>query len=123
MRRYLFWTLAVVWLLIPLAHQPGWAGKPEGAAADKEAIAKNAEAFVEAFHKGDATALASFWTPDGDFTDQTGHHLKGRKAIEKAFHTFFSQNKGLRVRINSTALRFLTPDVAVEYCTNAMVAP
>jgi len=33
-------------------------------------ITKTAEAFVEAFHKGDAKAVAAFWTPDGDFVDE-----------------------------------------------------
>jgi hypothetical protein len=30
------------------------------------AITKTAEAFVEAFQRGDAQAVAAFWTPDGD---------------------------------------------------------
>ena len=46
-------------------------------------LLKNAEAFVDAFHKGDAKAVAAFWTPDGDYVDQTGKHLKGRQAIEQ----------------------------------------
>ncbi len=37
-------------------------------AKEEAAILKNAEAFVEAFHNGDAKALAAFWTPDGDYT-------------------------------------------------------
>src|SRR5262249_23528752 len=78
------------------------------------ALIKNAEAFVEAFHKGDAKALAAFWTADGDYVDQTGHSLKGREAIEKAFKEFFAENKGLKVRIESHSLRFVTPDVAIE---------
>ena len=43
------------------------------------AINKTAEAFVEAFHKGDAKALAAFWTPDGDYVDENGRVLKGRR--------------------------------------------
>src|SRR5262249_34195350 len=58
--------------------------------------------------------LAAFWTPDGDYTDQTGRHLKGRAELEKAFQQVFSENKGLKLQINSLSLRFLTPDVAVE---------
>jgi uncharacterized protein (TIGR02246 family) len=79
-----------------------------------DAIAKRAEAFIEAFHKGDAAAVATFWTPDGDYTDQNGKHLKGRAAIEKAFAGLFAENKGLKLRINSDSLRFVTPDVAIE---------
>jgi uncharacterized protein (TIGR02246 family) len=81
---------------------------------EKEAIQKNGEAFVEAFHKGDASALAAFWVEDGDFTDQTGRHLKGRKSIEQAFKRLFEDNKDLKLNIESISLRFITPDVAIE---------
>jgi uncharacterized protein (TIGR02246 family) len=109
-------------LALCLLARPAWA-QGKGNDEDKEAIAKNAQAFVDAFHKGDATALAAFWATDGDFTDQTGHALKGRKAIEKSFAKFFAENKGLKVRINSTSLRFLTPDVAVEDGKTQVFAP
>jgi uncharacterized protein (TIGR02246 family) len=88
-----------------------------------DAIAKNAEAFTEAFHRGDARAVAGLWTPDGDYTTQTGRHLKGREAIEKALKVFFSENKGLKVRIESDSLRFVTPEVAVEDGTTFVLPP
>jgi uncharacterized protein (TIGR02246 family) len=91
--------------------------------ADKDAIAKKAEAFVEVFHKGDAGALAAFWALDGDYTTRKGLTLKGRDAIAKAFKEFFAENKGLKLRINSESLRFLTPDVAVEDGTTEVLAP
>jgi uncharacterized protein (TIGR02246 family) len=90
------------------------AGQVEGDSKDKAAIQRNGEAFVEAFHKGDARTLASFWTPNGEYTDETSRQLKGRQAIEKAFEQYFGENKGLRLRIDSQSLRFLTPDVVVE---------
>ena len=102
---------------------PGSAGQYEGDPNDKAAIARNGEAFVEAFHKGDAKALAVFWTPDGDYTDETGRHLKGREAIAKAFEQYFAENKGLKLRIESQALRFLTPDVAIEDGTTEVIPP
>jgi uncharacterized protein (TIGR02246 family) len=106
--------LALPALVCAVAALPGSARQPKGNPKDMEAIAKNAEAFVEAFHKGDAKAVAAFWTADGDYTDQTGKQMKGRDAIEKAFAGFFAENKGLKLRINSDALRFVTPDVAIE---------
>jgi SnoaL-like domain len=60
------------------------------------AITKTAEAFVEAFQKGDAKAVASFWTPDGDYVDPSGRVLNGRPAIEKDFADLFAENKGLK---------------------------
>jgi uncharacterized protein (TIGR02246 family) len=97
-----------------LGASTGWAQQPRERADDEAALFKNAEAFVEAFHKGDAKALAAFWTADGDYTDQTGHKRKGRAAIEKAFKAFFAEHKGLKLRVDVEALTFVSPDVAIE---------
>jgi uncharacterized protein (TIGR02246 family) len=115
--------LTVFALMVSLAARPALAGQAKGDPKDKEAIQKNGEAFVAAFHKGDARAVAAFWTEDGDFTDQTGQQLKGRDAIEKAFRGLFAENKDLKVRINSLSLRFVTPDVAIEDGTNEVFPP
>jgi uncharacterized protein (TIGR02246 family) len=109
--------------MVVLGARPALADETKGDPKDKEAIAKNAEAFVEAFHKGDADAVAAFWTPDGDYTDQTGRHLKGREEIAKAFKKLFEENKGLKVRIDSLSLRFVTPDVAIEDGTSEVLGP
>jgi uncharacterized protein (TIGR02246 family) len=110
-RLSLFLVLALVTGLVAGA---GRSGPARDEAPDKDAIAKNAEGFIEAFHKGDAAAVAAFWTEDGDYTDTQGQHFKGRKEIEKAFRAYFSENKGLKLRIDSAALRFVTPEVAIE---------
>jgi uncharacterized protein (TIGR02246 family) len=115
--------LALSAALLCLAPRPARGQGAAGAAEDKEAIAKNAEAFVEAFHRGDAKALADFWTPGGDYTTVHGHHLKGRKAIAKVYAGFFAENKGLKLRVDSQSLRFITPDVAVEDGMTSVIAP
>ena len=110
---------ALVWFIAPLALASGLAVWPAPAAEsnentkDEAAIKKNAQAFVAAFDKGDAKAVAAFWTPDGDYVDETGRHMKGRDEIEKVFTEFFAENKGLKVRIHTDSLRFVTPNVAV----------
>ncbi|MGZ4961126.1 MAG: YybH family protein [Limisphaerales bacterium] len=87
------------------------------------AITKTAEAFVEAFHKGDARALADFWTTDGDYVDDTGRAFKGRDAIEKSFTAMFAANKGAQLRIDVASLKFPTQDVAVEDGTTTVTSP
>lgn len=87
------------------------------------AIAKTAEAFVEAFHKGDAKAVAAFWASDGDYVDDTGRVFKGRKAIEDSFAELFAGNKGLKLRIDVASLKFPTPDLAIEDGTSAVIPP
>src|SRR5262245_16141976 len=75
--RQLWFPILLAWLF-GLAAGPTPAQQPKGDPNDQTAIAKKAEAFVEAFHKGDAKAVAAFWVVDGDYTDQAGRHLKGR---------------------------------------------
>src|SRR5262245_17332458 len=122
MKTQLFWVLA--WpAAVSLAGAPGRADEGRDNATDKAALAKRGEQFVEAFHNGDARGLAALWVPDGDYTPQTGRALKGREAIEEAFNDFFDEHKGLKLRVNSDSLRFLTPDVAVEDGTTEVIPP
>src|SRR5207245_2301596 len=87
------------------------------------AITASAKAFVEAFHKGDAKAVAAFWTPDGDYVDEHGRLVKGRKAIEDSFAELFAENKGLKLRIDVASVRFPAPDLAIEDGTSTVFAP
>src|SRR5262245_13767970 len=105
----LFLTPALA-LLLCLAAGPGAAQRSKENAKEEDALLEKARAFAAAFDKGDARALAAFWTADGDYTDQTGRHLKGRAAIEKAFQGLFAEHKGLKLRIDIAALRFATPE-------------
>jgi uncharacterized protein (TIGR02246 family) len=122
MRRRLLWYLTVPAVAVGIPAWPALAGQDDNAEA-KSAIAKKAEAFVEAFHKGDAAALAAFWTPNGEYTDEAGKIHKGREAIEKIFQGLFAENKDLKLRIDSDSLRFVTADVAIEKGTSAVFPP
>ena len=113
-------------LPLALACALGSGSSPARAAASdpqEAAITKTAEAFVEAFQKGDANAVAAFWTQDGDYVDLTGRVLNGRPAIENAFKDFFTENKGLKLRIEVNSVRFVTPDVAIEDGTTSVIPP
>src|SRR5262249_27435596 len=90
---------------------------------EEENLRKRAEAFVAAFNKGDAKAVAGFFTPDGDMVDQEGHHLKGRKAIEEGNQKFFSQAKGARLFITITSVSFPKPDLAFEDGLTEVIVP
>ena len=101
-------------------------GMPAMRAAENDAqaeITKTAEAFVEAFQKGDAKTVAAFWTPDGDYVDENSRVLKGQKAIEDSFAELFAAKKGLKVRIDVASLRFPAPDLAIEDGTSTVFAP
>jgi uncharacterized protein (TIGR02246 family) len=97
-----------------LVGGPSVAQKDKEKAKEGDAIFERAKAFAAAFDKGDAKVVASFWTEDGDYTEQSGKQLKGRAAIQKAFAGHFAENKGAKLRIDSESLRFVTDDVAIE---------
>lgn len=118
-RELCFAFLAMAACCLPATAQ----ASRNGHAADDAAIQKNAEAFVEAFHKGDAKAIAAFWTTDGDYTDQLGKRLTGREAIEKSFAEFFAENSGAKLRIEIDSIKFITAEVAIEDGMTAVMTP
>jgi uncharacterized protein (TIGR02246 family) len=71
-------------------------------------------AFIEAFNKGDARALAAFWAPDATYVNQVGREYKGREAIEQLYEKVFAARKGAKLAIHVTSAKQLTPDVALE---------
>ncbi len=91
--------------------------------ADQAALIKNAQAFTEAFEKGDAKAVAAFWAEDGDYVDLNDRRLQGRTAIENAFKDFFAENKGSKLRIDVNSVRFVTPETAIEDGTTSVITP
>jgi uncharacterized protein (TIGR02246 family) len=110
----MLWFAGFAALYCSVLCAPGFARQEKDDAKDKDEIQKQAEAFIEAFEKGDAKGAAALWVEDGSYTTMTGRELKGREAIEKAFTELFAANKGLKAGITSESLRFVTPDVAIE---------
>jgi uncharacterized protein (TIGR02246 family) len=82
--------------------------------ADEQAIRKLSAAFARALAKGDAKALAGFWTAEGEYIGDDGTIFRGRAAIEKAYADFFEQNPKLRVEGSIESVRFVSRDSAVE---------
>jgi uncharacterized protein (TIGR02246 family) len=101
---------------------PGKAEEPKAKGEPKLGEGKRAQEFIAAFDKGDAKAVASFWTADATYVDQVGREIKGRAAIEKLYEKVFADQKGAKLTIHVTSARLLTPDVAVEDGTTE-VAP
>jgi uncharacterized protein (TIGR02246 family) len=87
---------------------------PVADAPDGKGDGKRAKAFIEAFHKGDAKAVAAFWTKDGDYVDQGGKQTRGRAAIEKLYEKVFAANKGAKLAVTVTAVRPVGADVLLE---------
>ncbi len=83
-------------------------------AAQEPAKGERAAEFIAAFNAGDAKAVAGFWTPEGDYIDQSGKQYKGREAIEKLYSRIFAANQGAKLAVTVTAHKPLGADVILE---------
>jgi len=81
---------------------------------EQRAIQKNAEAFVNAFNKGDAKAVAALWTAGGHMSVNGEVIAEGRDAIEKAYAEFFKENEGVQISVTIDSIRLLGPNLAIE---------
>lgn len=104
------WSITV---MVLLATGPSWAEQPKGDPADEQALHAFHRAFVAAYNKGDAEAVAAFYAPDADFVGVRGDTYHGRAEIQKRTANFFTHNKGVKLKSPFGSLRFLTPEVAI----------
>src|SRR5271166_1064939 len=70
--------------------------------------------YQEAYDRGDAKTLASFYAEDVDYIDQDGVEVKGRGEMEKLFMENFQANPGAKIAITIEEVKLLTPDVQVN---------
>ena len=82
--------------------------------ADEAAIRQASKTLVEAYGRGDASAIAALFTTDAEFVDELGDVYQGRQAIEKPLTEFFADNPDCTLAIEIESIRFVTPNVAVE---------
>lgn len=84
-------------------------------AAEEAAIRKAVDAYVAAYNAGDAKALAQLWSPQAVYTDRlSGEQVVGRAEIEKQFTDIFAETQGAKLEASTSAIQFLSPNVAVE---------
>jgi len=113
-------TLATLGVALFCA-QAAWAQPAKN--PEEDVLLKRTEAFVATFNKGDAKALADFFSIDGDIVDPEGQHIKGRKAIEEVYQQYFAATKGARLFIHITSVRVVRPDLAFEDGLTEVVRP
>jgi uncharacterized protein (TIGR02246 family) len=112
---------------VTAGRAPGDVGEPKARADEPKAKAdekkaeeaptgkgKRAQEFIAAFDKGDAKAVAAFWTEDATYTDLDGHEHKGRPAIQKLYEKVFADGKGATLKIYPSSVKQLSPDVGLE---------
>ena len=90
-------------------QQPTVQSSPEYQAAEDQF-----RKYQQAYDRGDAKALASFYAEDVDYIDQDGVEVKGRGEMEKLFMENFRANPGAKITITLEELKPLTPDVQMN---------
>ncbi len=78
------------------------------------ALQATAQAFIEAFNRGDAQAVAALWTKDGEYVNESGQRFEGRDAIEKEYSSFFAAHPGAKVNVVIDSLRIASDTTAIE---------
>ncbi|WP_353620747.1 SgcJ/EcaC family oxidoreductase [Stieleria mannarensis] len=93
-------------------------------ADDEATIRKEVAAYVTAFNQGDAKALAAMWSPEAVYTNPiSGEQVAGREAIEEQFAAIFAENKGVKLSATTRSVQFISPSVALETGTAAVIVP
>ncbi len=81
--------------------------------AQKTAQAQ-ADAYVAAFNRGDAYAVASLYAEDAQYTTEDGGALSGQEEIARNLREFFAEHEGAELAVQIQSARYLTPDVLIE---------
>jgi uncharacterized protein (TIGR02246 family) len=99
---------------LPAAQQPpAKPGLEQADSPDLAAVRQTAEGFVKAFNAGDAKALATFWSKDGEYIGPEGTTLHGRAAIETGYTEFFKEHPKARLEFHPESLRLMGRLIAI----------
>lgn len=90
------------------------AAPPDAKDAAAAAIRQRAKEYLQAVECGDGEAIASFWTSDGDYLDETGNAIKGRQLALAAKARSKELGEARQLAAAAESLRFVTSDVAIE---------
>jgi uncharacterized protein (TIGR02246 family) len=106
-------------LLMQLPRSADAAGQEQSKAqsskaGDEQAIRKAATALVQAMNKGDLDAILALWTPDADYSDETGKVTRGKDDLKALFKKGLAENKGSKITGKTNSIKFLRPEVAIE---------
>ncbi len=101
-------------IMIVLLALAGRSAAQGSSPTDEQAVRSNADAWVAAWNKGDANAIAQLVTEDYEDVSPSGTHTKGRAAYEKGLASEIARRQGTpSLSVTTVFVRFLKPDVAV----------
>ena len=116
-------TLKLTLAAIAFAVEPSAMPSPQPTSAppvansssqETQAITQLDRDYEAAYNRGDANAVAAFYTNDAEYVDEGGNSVSGRDAIEKLLAQEFATDPGAKLQIVPEGVRVLSPDVLVE---------
>ena len=119
------WTLYFSLAAIAFAAEPGATPSPQVAnssAPEIQSITQLDKDYEAAYNRGDANAVAAFYTNDAEYVDEGGNVVSGRDDIEKLLAEEFTTDPGAKLRIDVERIRLLSADVLVEKGTATITA-
>ena len=86
-----------------------------GSDSEEVAIRQAIDAYVLAFNRRDAEALAAHWSPGAVYTSrQSGEQFVGREAISELFGDILSSEQAPHLEVTTESIQFVSPNVALE---------
>jgi uncharacterized protein (TIGR02246 family) len=116
-------TLNLTLAAIAFAAEPSATPSPQptsspqvanGSSAEIQSITQLDKDYEAAYNRGDANAVAAFYTNDAEYVDEGGNVVSGRHDIEKLLAEEFTTKPGAKLEIDVKRVRLLSPDVLVE---------
>lgn len=115
--------LPAILLLFATTSLPAQQPAADATDADAAAVQATIDAYVAAFNRADAAALAGLWTEGGEMFTPDGDRLQGREQIEKQFAAYFAAAKNAKLELADTKIEIQSPSTAVETGTARVVVP
>jgi uncharacterized protein (TIGR02246 family) len=113
----------VGWILVAgLAVAPA-ADTQDKRVDESSAVRAAVDAYVAAYNRGDAKAVAACWSRQGQWISPAGEKVQGPAAIEKALQAIFSEARGMHLELPHHSVRLIAPDVALDEGVARVVRP
>lgn len=91
---------------------------------ETESVKQRTEAYVSAFNKKDAKAMAEIWDQDATFTNRlTGEKVKGREAIAEQLEQIFESDAKPDLKITIESVTLPENNKAIERGSATLTAP
>lgn len=110
-----------MFLAVSARGQNSMAAQPK-LSVEEQAIHTNAKAFVEAFNKADAKAVAALFADNGQMSVDGVAIAEGRTDVEKAYASFFGENPETTISVTIDSIKLLGPNLAIEKGTSEITS-